>query len=259
MAQAPFWREGIEAAVSLSFDDARLSQADLALPLLREYAARATFYIEITQAQQRLEAWQQAVRDGHEIGNHTVNHPCSINHPWAKHHLENYTLDMMEWELVEANRLIEQTLGVRPTTFAYPCGQTFVGRGVNRQSYVPLVARYFDVGRGYLWTTDAAPQQCDLACVPTRELDCCSWPQAQQWLDHARKHHRWLIFVAHEVGHEDRRQTAQLDVLRRLCEYCLDSRHGIWLDTVAAVGRSIAQSRSDSASCSEASVHSSPS
>jgi hypothetical protein len=46
-------------------------------------------------------------------------------------------------ELLAANETLEELLGVRPRTFAYPCGQRFVGAGENTRSYVPVVARHF--------------------------------------------------------------------------------------------------------------------
>ena len=38
------WPEGKKMAISLTFDDARLSQADLGIPLLDKYGVKATFY-----------------------------------------------------------------------------------------------------------------------------------------------------------------------------------------------------------------------
>ena len=40
-----FWLEGKTAALSLTFDDARLSQVDQGLPLLDAYGVKATFYV----------------------------------------------------------------------------------------------------------------------------------------------------------------------------------------------------------------------
>ena len=69
----PFrWPDGKRAAVSLSFDDARLSQVDTGLPLFRKLGVRVTFFVESAHLPERLVGWKQAVADGHEIGNHTV-------------------------------------------------------------------------------------------------------------------------------------------------------------------------------------------
>ena len=56
----------------------------------------------------------------------------------------------MAEQLDGANEQIRRMLGVTPKTFAYPCGQKFVGRGLDVRSYVPLVADRFLAGRGYL-------------------------------------------------------------------------------------------------------------
>lgn len=48
----------------------------------------------------------------------------------------------MEDEILRANTYIETKLGVTPRTFAYPCGQTTIGRRENAQSYVPVIAKH---------------------------------------------------------------------------------------------------------------------
>jgi peptidoglycan/xylan/chitin deacetylase (PgdA/CDA1 family) len=138
----PFrWPAGKRAALSLTFDDARLSQIDTGLALLDKYGIKATFYVSVDNLEKRLEGWKRAVASGHEIGNHSRTHPCTGNYEFSlKNALEDYTLPMMEKELDGASADIQRLLGVTPLTFAYPCGQKFVGRGREVKSYVPLVA-----------------------------------------------------------------------------------------------------------------------
>jgi hypothetical protein len=47
----------------------------------------------------------------------------------------------MKEELVRADEELEAFFGVRPASFAYPCGQRYVGRGEATRSYVVLVAK----------------------------------------------------------------------------------------------------------------------
>jgi peptidoglycan/xylan/chitin deacetylase (PgdA/CDA1 family) len=132
------WPQGKKAALSLSFDDARLTQADAGLALLKQYGVKATFYVSLDRLQQRLPAWREAVKAGHEIANHSLRHACTGNFEWSRDNaLEDYTLERMRQELVEANQQIYAALGVTPTTFAYPCGQKFVGRGESAKSTFP--------------------------------------------------------------------------------------------------------------------------
>lgn len=73
------WPEGKRMALSLSFDDARLSNVDAGTELLDQYGVKATFFVLPSNVKKRLEGWKKAVTSGHEMGNHSVNHPCSGN------------------------------------------------------------------------------------------------------------------------------------------------------------------------------------
>ena len=144
------WPGGKKCAVSLTFDDARPSQIDLGIPLLDRFGVKATFYVSPDALQERVDGWKRAAANGHEIGNHTMHHPCTGNYAFARSKtLEAYTLDQMARELDSASGLIRSLLSVQTVSFAYPCGQTFVGRGKKVKSYVPLVAGRFETGR--LW------------------------------------------------------------------------------------------------------------
>lgn len=158
------WPKGKQIAVSLTFDDARMSQVDVGTALLNQYGVKATFLVVPSGVEKRIEGWKKAVADGHEMGNHTLLHPCSGNFPWSRNEaLEDYTIDKMRNELLDANNQIEKLLGVKPEVFAYPCGSTFVGRGVNTKSYVPLIAELFFAGRGWLDEGPNDPSFCDFA------------------------------------------------------------------------------------------------
>lgn len=237
------WPEGKRAAVSLSFDDARLSQIDVGMAIFAAYGSRATFYVSLPNVEQRLAGWREAVAYGHEIGNHTFNHPCTGNFDWARPYaLEGYTLERMRSELVEANRRIEELLGVSPETFAYPCGQTFVGRGRQVQSYVPLVAELFLAGRGWLGECSNDPAFCDLAQVTGRPLDNTTFEQLEPTLAEARAGGQWLVLAGHEIGGVGRLNTMPA-TLERLLEYAQTPQSGLWLAPVDKVARYIHEQR----------------
>src|SRR3712207_2828818 len=78
-AEHPFpWPAGKKAAVSLSFDDARLSQIDTGMALFARYGVQATWYVSLPNVEQRLSGWRDAVAEGHEIGNHTLQDRKSV-------------------------------------------------------------------------------------------------------------------------------------------------------------------------------------
>ena len=113
-------------ALSLTFDDARLTQIDKGMPLLDKYNVKATFYVSHDNMIQRLDGWKAAVRNGHDIGNHSLLHPCTVNYGWPPEaQLETYTLQRMRTELDSATAVIKSLLGIQTVSFAYPCGADF--------------------------------------------------------------------------------------------------------------------------------------
>ncbi len=221
----------------MSFDDARASQLDAAIPVLDKYGIKATFYVSMGNAAKRVEGWKAVAAAGHEIGNHSMRHPCTGNFPWSKQKaLEDYTLAQMAAELDQASAKIESVLGVPPLTYAYPCGMKYVGRGKHTRSYVPLVAERFLAGRG--WRDEGAndPAFCDPAQLMTIEFDGLTFEQLKAVVDETAKNGFWLVLCGHDVG-PGGRQTTRVETLRAFCEYACDPANGLWVDTVANVAR----------------------
>jgi peptidoglycan-N-acetylglucosamine deacetylase len=240
----PFqWPNEKRAAISHSFDDARVSQIDTGLALLSEHHVKVTFFLEAGNIGHRVEGWKKAVADGHEIGNHSMTHPCTGNYAFSRHNaLEDYNLQMMAAQLDEANAEIQRLLGVKPRTFAYPCGQKFVGRGVDVRSYVPLVAERFLVGRGYLDESPNDPAFCDLAQAMGTPFDDLDFEPMKKVVDQAAKDGRWVIFVGHDIGKRGY-QVTDSTALASLCDYLRDPANGVWLGTVGEIGEYIRQQR----------------
>ena len=242
------WPERKMAAVSLTFDDARPSQVDIGLPILDEWGVKATFYVSPKRLQGRLKGWKRAVSNGHEIGNHTLNHPCSGNFSWSRNNaLEDYSWEMIKNEIIKANKAINENLGIDAKTFAYPCGQKFIGRGKKVQSFVPLVAEKFLAGRGWRNENRNDPGYCDLAQLLGTQMDGLDFEQAKKIIEQAKKEGSWLIFAGHEIGLAGgRRRTVRTDTLQAICEYCQDPQNGIWIDTVESISKFIRNQRNNS-------------
>jgi len=239
------WPDGKKMALSLTFDDARLSQVDTGIPLLDKYGVKATFYVSPGSMIKRSDKWRMAVIKGHEIGNHSLLHPCSGNFTWSRDKaLEDYTLHMMITELDSASRLIKEILGVHPVSFAYPCGQTFIGRGINVQSYVPLIAFLFESGRGWLNEAPNDPAFCDLSQLNGTELDGKSFEQVLKLIETAKANGYWLILAGHEMN-EEGFQTSQLKTIESICKYATDPANGIWIASVHNIASFIKQKRQD--------------
>lgn len=247
LAQQPIstisWPAGKRAAVSLTFDDGRLSQTDVGTTLLDRYGVKATFFVMPSSVRQRLAGWKKATANGHEIGNHSLTHPCSGNFLWARQKaLEDYTLEKMRNELVQSNDSIQQLLGVTPEVFAYPCGQKIVGRGLQAKTYIPLVAELFVLGRGWLDEAPNDPAYCDFAQVTGVEMDGKDFDHIRPILEKARESGQWLVLAGHEMG-ESGVQTTRLSMLKTLIEYAQNPANGIWIAPAGTVAKYIKQQR----------------
>ncbi|PSR55839.1 polysaccharide deacetylase [Adhaeribacter arboris] len=237
------WPAGKKVAVSLSFDDARPSQVEVGTALLDRYGVKATFYLVPGTVEQQLEGWKKAAANGHEMGNHSLNHPCTGNFPWARQKaLEDYNLEKMRQELTECNKRIQKLLGVKTEVFAYPCGQKFVDRGRNTKSFVPLVAELFISGRGWLDEGPNDPLFCDPAQLTGMEMDGKDFEEILPLLLQAQKSGQWLVLAGHEMG-EQGPQTTRLSMLQKLIEYAQNPANGVWLAPVGTVGKYIQEHR----------------
>ena len=108
------WPEDKRAAVTLTFDDSRSSQIDVGLDLLNDLGAKAPCYVVPARMEERLEGWKRLAGSGYEIGNHALNHPCTGNFHWSREAaLEDYTLERIRYELVEANRVINKEQAIK--------------------------------------------------------------------------------------------------------------------------------------------------
>lgn len=241
---SPFkWPDGKRVALSLSFDDARASQVEGGTALLDRLGVKATFYVVPSSVEKKLDGWKKAVASGHEIANHSLNHPCSGNFAWARSKaLEDYTLDKMQRELSDANRRIKELLGVTPESFAYPCGQTFVGRGLDTRSYVPIATSLFVTARGWLDEAPNDPAYVDFAQLTGIESDGKDFEQILPIIETAKKTGLWVVLAGHEMN-KDGAQTTRLTMLEKICAYAKDPANGVWIAPVGTVAKYVREQR----------------
>lgn len=239
------WPEGKKMAISLTFDDARFSQPDKGIPLLDKYGVKATFYLSPGNIAQKLDGWRKAVISGHEIGNHSLTHPCTGNFDWSRGNaLEDFTIQGMSMNLDSANKLIKTELGIQPVSFAFPCGQKFIGRGSNTKSYIPVISTIFETGRGWLDEAPNDPSFCDMSQLTGMELDGKSFDQVKRIIESAKRTGKWLILAGHEMN-EGGDQTSLLSTIEAICKYALDPSNGIWIDNVHNIASYVKEKRGE--------------
>ena len=248
IAAESIWPEGARGAVSLTFDDGLRSQLERAIPALERSGLRGTFYLcarkEIVP---KLGAWTVVARSGHELGNHTAHHPCPENvldapHPSIRAH-EEMSPEEYEADLLETSRaLAELAPAQKDCSFAYPCYQTFVGRGEGRRSIVSVVARHCIAGRGQGEIPFANdPLRADLAHL-------WSWPCERRMgaeliglVEHAVAGGRWAILTFHGI-HEGHLSVAEVDFVE-LCEHLAREKERIWTAPIASVAKYLKEAR----------------
>lgn len=238
------WPNGKKAAVSLTFDDARASHPTVGADFFRPYGVKATFYVVPSAVESRLEGWKRMVADGHEIGSHSMLHPCTGNFDWSRDKaIENYTQASMREELVESKRKIKELLDVEPVSFAYPCGLKYVGRGIETESYVPVVAELFSSGRGWMDEARNAPSFVDMAQLQGTEMDGKDFESdIKPILDEAIENGYWIVLAGHEIG-EGGSQTTKMSMLDELIKYVQQPNSEIWIASVDEIARYIADQR----------------
>jgi|WetSurMetagenome_2_1015567.scaffolds.fasta_scaffold242037_1 peptidoglycan-N-acetylglucosamine deacetylase len=122
-----------QCAVALTYDDALAVHLDNVIPLLDSFKIKGTFYIigssEILFT--RMDEWKKAASNGHELGNHTMFHPCYVNsgssNAESEADLSKYTIERAVNEISATNILLKAMDGRETRSFAYPCGSTKIG------------------------------------------------------------------------------------------------------------------------------------
>ncbi len=126
-AEAPYlevakYRGDRPCAVSLTFDDGTPGQIVRAIPILDKHGIHATFFINTAAVESSpigaaltWEAWKAAAESGHEIGSHTKTH-ISL--------LKTKDMHTIKDEVLGSADLIEEHIGIRPISFAYPFSES---------------------------------------------------------------------------------------------------------------------------------------
>jgi peptidoglycan/xylan/chitin deacetylase (PgdA/CDA1 family) len=123
------WPNNKKAAIVLTYDDALASQLNVAIPQLNKAKMKGTFFLDGRMNPDEVLRWRLASQNGHELGNHTLFHPCSSailkNDP--HYLLENYSVDTMLKEISVMNGFLFAIDNQRTRNYAYTCSESVVG------------------------------------------------------------------------------------------------------------------------------------
>ncbi|WP_290807963.1 polysaccharide deacetylase family protein [Herbiconiux sp.] len=141
---------GLFACVAVTFDDGPGEFTDQVLDDLDARRAAATFFVQGYRVVQHTGTMARMSAEGHEIGNHTWNHPD----------LTKLTDEQIKDQLERTSSAVKAATGSRPTTFRPPYGA--VDQRVLAQTSLPAI----------LWTIDTNDWQIpDDATLLARAVD----------------------------------------------------------------------------------------
>jgi peptidoglycan/xylan/chitin deacetylase (PgdA/CDA1 family) len=197
------WK-GRKCAVVLTYDDALNVHLDKVVPALDSLGFKGTFYLSgfFPSFRARVKDWSVVAQRGHELGNHTLYHPCEGSAPgreWVPpdYDLSRYTVRRIADEIAMANALLEVVDERKERTFAYPCGDTKAGDS----SYVSEVKRLFSGARGVQGKTQKI-DDIDLYDVGSYMIDGLSGEEMIRLVREGETQNALVVFLFHGVGGE---------------------------------------------------------
>ena len=128
-----------KAIICLTYDDGLETQLSTAIPQLDSAGLKATFFLNsikgssssdiIGQTPEAVIGWTNAAKNGHELANHTLFHPCPEKLGWLRSvAIESYTIDKIIKEITTQNAILSLLDPARKTrSFAFPCNNVLIG------------------------------------------------------------------------------------------------------------------------------------
>lgn len=238
-AQTTTWNNK-QCAVVLTYDDAIDVDLDNVIPALDSMHFKGTFYLigSSPVVIKRVNEWRKAAKEGHELGNHSMFHPCDGSLPGRSfvtpdHDLSKYTVSRAVDEIRVNNALLKAIDGKDIRTFAYPCGDLTVN-GVN---FYSQLINDFAGARGVTPALQTAAE------VDLNNIDCyaINGQSADYMIDlvkKARQTHTLLVFLFHGVG-GGHNINVSLDAHSKLLHYLKANEKNIWVAPMVDVAQKI--------------------
>jgi peptidoglycan/xylan/chitin deacetylase (PgdA/CDA1 family) len=218
---------GFKGAVSYTYDDAQPSHI-AHYDELQATGVHMTFYVSsnVNWIPDSDALWTRAVKDGHEIGNHTVSHPYAnmTGSCFGK------PLDSPEAEIEDCSKYIIQHFGQTDVwTMAAPFGDT---------GWNGLAKPRFFLNRGVGVGTVGPNDNSDPFNLPCYMANAGETAEKfNSRIDSARLNVRWLILLFHTINPTGDNWYAPVEI----SEITGSINHAkslgdVWIDTLANVG-----------------------
>lgn len=229
------WPEGKKAAIVLSYDDALLSQLNIAAAQLSRYSLHGTFFLDGRLQEVDMDRWREVGLKGNELANHSLYHPCSEKAYKASHYAERYTADAMVNEIGMMNKLLYGIDGRKTRTYAYPCGASLAGtedytEKLRKSGYIKYARAGSD--RNHTIVTDL--KALDFFKVPAWGIAAgTDGPALVDLVKDAQKVRGLAVFMFHGVGGDYLDVSAEAH--EQLLKYLSAHKNEIWTGTFQEV------------------------
>jgi sialate O-acetylesterase len=226
------WK-GKKTAVVLTYDDALNVHLDNVIPALDSLNLKGTFYLTASSdaGRNRIAEWRKAATNGHELGNHTLFHPCDASKPgmtWVRpeYDMSKYSLAQIQNEIKMCNAYLKAIDGKDTRTFAFTCGHKKVAEG----EFIQSLASDFVAARAVRHEMHSLAEQTLL------DIDCYSMEgstglQMIELVKQAQASGKLLVFLFHGVGGEHGLNVSK-EAHSQLLHYLKENEKDIYMDTM---------------------------
>jgi sialate O-acetylesterase len=232
--------QGKKCAVVLTYDDALNVHLDNAIPALDSLSLKGSFFLtgSADACKKRLKDWRIAATKGHELGNHTLFHPCDgskSGRSWLtpERDMSKYSIQRLTDEIKATNILLEAIDGKSKRTFAYTCGDMTI----NGQNFMDSLKRDFVAARA------VRHEMHPLGEVDLYNVDCyaINGQTGAQMIDLVKKameSGKLLVFLFHGVGGEHG-LNVDLQAHRELLYFLKNSENDVWVAPMIEVAEHV--------------------
>jgi peptidoglycan-N-acetylglucosamine deacetylase len=227
---------GKQCAVVLTYDDCLNVHLDNVIPCLDSAALKGTFYVigSSSVLSKRMDEWRKAAAEGHELGNHTLNHPCDgrgRSFVTAENDLSLFSVERAVNEIRITNTLLKAIDGKTERTFAFPCGDTKIGD----VRFYEQLENEFAGARGVRSGLQQA-RSMSLNDIHCYMMNNSSAQDLITLVDQAMSSHALLVFLFHGVGGEHDINVSK-EAHSQLIHYLRQNQKDIWVAPMVDVAK----------------------
>ncbi len=245
------WPNGTLGAVTLSYDDAITSHFESVAPQLEKAHLRATFYITVDTPgfRDHLDAWRKVAQAGHELGNHSLYHPCRKDtpdqHTWLSddYNLSKYTPDRWRREMRVANLALQLVDGKTERTFGNTCCDNYIGPIEAKTCLEEIIPELFVAARGEFIRKPIDPQTTNFPALGHYGADGRTFDELRDEIEAAIEQGNWAFYMFHGVGKGTHSLYIEAEEHQKLIDYLSANRHRIWTAPAVEVATYVKEHR----------------